>query len=152
MTAVALGAVSLAGAFPAVVAQVGGSWWRRALFGAAGFCVCWSASPSSHTTISTGYRRRSRRAAGADWPGQRSGLPPRPFSLLLRTRRFPMVDVLLCVVWSAAVVMGVEAVGATPLRGDVPGALVGTLIVAWQPLLTILEETRRPAGIHRHVA
>jgi len=63
-----------------------------------------------------------------------------------------MVDVLLCVIWSAAVVMGVEAVGATPLRGDVPGALVGTLIVAWQPLLTILEETRRSAGIHRGVA
>ena len=63
-----------------------------------------------------------------------------------------MLDLLLCVIWSAAVLMGVEAVGARPLTGDVPGALVGTLIVAWQPLLTILEETRQSAGIHSGVA
>jgi hypothetical protein len=32
------------------------------------------------------------------------------------------------------------------------GALVGTLIVAWQPLQTIVEETRHSAGIHTDVA
>ncbi len=150
-TAVALGAVSLAGAFPAVVAQVGGSWWRRALFGAAGFLLLIGVSKLAHHDLywlpAQIPPRGGRGLAGAAVWAAAAAIQP-----LLRTRRFPMVDVLLCVIWSAAVVMGVEAVGATPLRGDVPGALVGTLIVAWQPLLTILEETRRSAGMHRHVA
>ena len=85
-------------------------------------------------------------AGAAVWAGAAAVQP------VLSVRRFPMIQVLLCVIWSAAVVMGVEAVGATPLRGDVPGALVGTLIVAWRPVLTILEETRRSAGIHADVS
>ena len=151
LTAVALGAVSLAGAFPAVVAQVGGSWWRRALFGAAGFFLLLGVSKLAHHDLywlpAQIPPRGGRGLAGAAVWAAAAAVQP-----LLRVHRFPMVDVLLCVIWSAAVVMGVEAVGATPLRGDVPGALVGTLIVAWQPLLTILEETRRSAGIHRGVA
>ncbi len=151
LTAVALGAVSLAGAFPAVVAQVGGSWWRRALFGAAGFFLLIGVSKLAHHDLywlpAQIPPRGWRGLAGAAVWAVAAAVAP-----LLRVRRFPMVDVLLCVIWSAAVVMGVEAVGATPLRGDVPGALAGTLIVAWQPLLTILEETRRSAGIHRGVA
>ena len=151
LTAVALGAVSLAGAFPAVVAQVGGSWWRRALFGAAGFFLLVGVSKLAHHDLywlpAQIPPRGGRGLAGAAVWAAAAAVQP-----LLRVRRFPMVGVLLCVLWSAAVVMGVEAVGATPLRGDVPGALVGTVIVAWQPLLTILEETRRSAGIHRGVA
>jgi hypothetical protein len=151
LTAVALGAVALAGAFPAVVAQVGGSWWRRALFGAVGFCLLIGVSKLAHHDLywlpAQIPPRHGRGLAGAAVWAAAAAVQP-----LLRARRFPMLDLLLCVIWSAVVVMGVEAVGATPLRGDVPGALVGTLIVAWQPLLTILEETRRSAGIHADVA
>src|SRR5579875_972384 len=48
LTAVALGAGSLAGAFPAVVSQVGSRWWQRALFAAAGFCVLIGVSRAAH--------------------------------------------------------------------------------------------------------
>ena len=48
LTAVALGVVSLAGALPAVVAQVGARWWQRALFAAAGFCVLIGVSRATH--------------------------------------------------------------------------------------------------------
>jgi hypothetical protein len=71
---------------------------------------------------------------------------------LLRARRFPLLDLMLAVAWSAALVIGVEAAGARPIVGELPGALVATAIVAWKPLLTILEETRGYAGIHSGVA
>ena len=48
--------------------------------------------------------------------------------------------------------MALQAVGARPIVGELPGALVATAIVAWRPLLTILEETRGYAGIHSGVA
>ena len=55
---------------------------------------------------------------------------------LLRVRRFPMLDLMLAIAWSAALVVGVEAVGrALRSLGELPGALVGDAIVAWQPLL-----------------
>jgi hypothetical protein len=151
LTAVALGAVSLAGAFPAVVAQLGGSWWRRALFGAAGFCLLIGVSKLTHNSLywlPAKFPPAHGRglAAIAVWAAAPAVQP------LLRVRRFPMLDLLLCAVWSGAAVMAVEAAGAEPLRGDVVGALAGTLIVGWRPLLTIVEETRVSAGIHSDVA
>ena len=61
-------------------------------------------------------------------------------------------DLLLTAAWSAVFLAAVEAVGATPLHGGVIGAVVGTLIVAWQPLQTLVDETRHSAGIHTDVA
>ncbi len=151
LTAVALGAVSLAGAFPAVVAQIGGGWLRRALFGAAGFCVLICVSKLAHHNLYwlpaklPPSHGRGLAAIGV-WAAAAAVQP------LLRTRRFPMFDVLLCAAWSAAVLVAVEATGALPVRGDLLGALAGTLIVAWKPLLMILEETRISAGIHSDVA
>ena len=150
-TAVALGVVGLAGAFPAVVAELGGGWLRRALTGAAGFCVLVGVAKLAHHDL---YWLPAKLppphwrvvAAVGVWAAACAVAP------LLRARRHPMLDLVLCAVWSAAVVMAVEAVGALSLRGAVAGALVGTLVVGWRPLLTILHETRISAGIHGDVA
>jgi serine/threonine protein kinase len=150
LTAVALGAVSLAGALPAVVAQLGGRWWQRALFAAAGFCVLIGVSRATHHDLYwlpaqiPPQHARALAAIGV-WAAAAAVQP------LLRLRRFPMLDLMLAVAWSAALVIGVEAAGARPIVGELPGALVATAIVAWKPLLTILEETRGYAGIHSGV-
>ncbi len=150
LTAVALGAVSLAGALPAVVAQLGGRWWQRALFAAGGFCVLIGVSRATHHDLYwlpaqiPPQHARALVAIGV-WAAAAAVQP------LLRLRRFPMLDLMLAVAWSAALVIGVEAAGARPIAGELPGALVATAIVAWKPLLTILEETRGYAGIHSGV-
>jgi hypothetical protein len=150
LTAVALGAVSLAGALPAVVAQLGGRWWQRALFAAAGFCVLIGVSRATHHDLYwlpaqiPPQHARALAAIGV-WAAAAAVQP------LLRLPRFPMLDLMLAVAWSVALVIGVEAAGARPIVGELPGALVATAIVAWRPLLTILEETRGYAGIHSGV-
>ena len=151
LTAVALGVVSLGGALPAVVAQVGTRWWQRALFAAAGLCVLIGVSRATHHDLYwlpaqiPPQHPRALAAIGV-WAAAAAIQP------LLRLPRFPMLELMLCIVWSAALVVGVEAVGAKPVIGELPGALVGTAIVAWRPLLTLFEETRGYAGIHSGVA
>ena len=151
LAAVALGVVSLAGALPAVVAQLGGRWWQRALFAAAGLCVLVGVSRATHHNLYwlpaqiPPHHLRALAAIGV-WAAA-AALQP-----LLRVRRFPILDLMLAVAWSAALVTGVEAAGARPIAGELPGALLATAIVAWKPLLTILEETRGYAGIHSGVA
>ncbi len=71
---------------------------------------------------------------------------------MLRLRRFPMLDLLICALWSAAVVVGMGAADARPLAGVIPGAVLGWAIISWQSLLAIVEETRRAAGIHVDVS
>lgn len=150
-TAVALGAVTLAGATPAVIGQLGGSWWRRALAAAAGLCLLVGVARASNHDL---YWLPARIpphpleaiAAVGVWAAAAALAP------LLRIERFPLLSLLLCVAWSSALVMGVQAVGARPIAGELPSALLGTAILAWRPLLTLLEETRRFAGIHADVA
>ncbi|MDE3130285.1 MAG: serine/threonine protein kinase [Acidobacteriota bacterium] len=151
LTAVALGVVSLGGALPAVVARLGSSWWRRALFAAGGLCVLVGVARATHHDLywlpaQIPPRRTLELAALGVW-GAAAAIQP-----LLRLRRFPLLELMLCVAWSAALVVGVEAVGVRAPLGELPGALLGTLIVAWQPLLTLIEETRDSAGIHRGVS
>ncbi len=150
-SAVALGSVGLGGAYPAVVAQLGGGWPRRALCAAAGLCLLVGVSKAAHQNLywlpddfppSHGYGL----LAIPIWAAAAAVQP------LLRMPRFPMLEITLCAAWSAAVVVAVEAVGAAPLRGPVTGALMATLIVAWRPLLCIVEETRRSAGFYGDVA
>jgi hypothetical protein len=71
---------------------------------------------------------------------------------LLRIRRFPLLEVLLCAAWSTALVLGVEAVGLRSVSGELPGALLGMAIVAWRPILAMIDETRYAAGIHSGVS
>jgi hypothetical protein len=170
LASIPLAAVGLAGAFPALVAQFGRRWWQRAIVGAAGFVAITIVSAlAGHSLywlpakLASGHRfhgspitffnavltplsRDRGLAAAGVWAAAATVQP------LLRVRRFPMLDLLISVAWSAVMLSAVEAVGATPLRGDLVGALVGTLIIAWQPLHTIAEETRRSAGIHTDVA
>ncbi len=151
LTAVALGVVSLGGALPAVVAQVGGRWWQRALFAAAGLCVLIGVSRATHHDLywlpaQIPPRHPRALAAIGVWAAAAAIQP------LMRVPRFPMLELMLCVAWAGALVVGVEAVGARPIIGELPGALVATAIVAWRPLLTILEETRGSPGIHSGVA
>ena len=151
LTAVALGAVSLAGALPAVVAQVGYSWWQRALFSAAGLGALVAVSRATHRDLfwmpaHIPPHRTLELAAFGVW-GAAAAVQP-----FLRVSRFPMLELLLCIAWSAALVVGLEAVGLTSPIGELPGALLGTVIVAWQPVLAIIDETRYAAGIHSGVS
>jgi serine/threonine protein kinase len=151
LTAVALGAVSLGAAFPAVVAQLGGSWWRRGLVAAAGLCALVAASRATHHNLywlpSRIPPRNPRESALVGAWAIAAALQP-----VLRVRRFPLLDLMLCLGWSAALVTGVELSQAGPLAGELSGAVLGALIVAFPALLTILEETRTSAGIHSQVS
>ncbi|MGH2836038.1 MAG: hypothetical protein ACRDKD_07480, partial [Solirubrobacteraceae bacterium] len=71
---------------------------------------------------------------------------------LLRMRRFPVLELMLCIAWSAALVIGIEAVGLRSPVGELPGALLATAIVAWRPVLAIIDETGYAAGIHESVS
>jgi eukaryotic-like serine/threonine-protein kinase len=170
LAAVPLAGVGLAGAFPALVAQFGRRWWQRALIGAAGFVLITVVAALVGHNL---YWLPARFATGHRFHGSPTGFFEHVLTPLsrqrgfegaavwavaatvqpwLRVRQFPMFDLLLAAAWSAVVVAAVEAVGAAPLHGDVIGALVGTLIIAWQPLQTLVEETRHSAGIHTDVA
>ena len=134
-TAIALGSVGLGGAFPAVVAQLGSSWWQRAFFAAVGFCLLIGVS-RPHTRISTGCRSRSLRttrhglAAIGVWALAAAVQP------LLRARQVSAArDLLLCAVWSAAIVIGAEVsrrraprrCGGGSAGGDADRRLAATL-------------------------
>ena len=145
LTAIALGVVSLGGALPAIVAQVSDSWWRRALFAAGGLCALVGVSRATHHNLywSPAHippHRLLELAVLGVWAAAAAIQP------LLRVRRFPLLDLMLAIAWSVALVVGVEAVGLRSPVGELPGALVATAIVAWQPLLAIFDESRYAMG------
>jgi serine/threonine protein kinase len=151
LTGVALGVVSLGAALPAVVAQVGYSWWQRALFAAGGLVALVGVSRATHHNLywlpsQLPPHHTLELAAVGVWA---AGAAIQP---LLRVRRFPLLELLLCAVWSTALVMGVEAVGLRSVSGELPGALLGMAIVAWRPVLAMIDETRYAAGIHTGVS
>ena len=150
-TAIALGSVGLGGAYPAVVAQLGSSWWRRAFFAAVGFCLLIGVSKASHQNLywsPVGFlpAHGNGLAAIGVWALAAAVQP------LMRTRRFPALEIALCAVWSAAIVIALRSVGVVPLNGALAGALVGMLIVAWRPLLSLVEETGHLPGADGDVA
>jgi serine/threonine protein kinase len=150
LTAVALGVVTLGAALPAVVAQVGHSWWQRALFAAGGLVALVGVSRATHHNLywlpsQIPPRHTLELAAIGVWA---AGAAIQP---LLRIRRFPLLEALLCAAWSTALVIGVEAVGLRSVAGELPGALLGMAIVAWRPVLAMIDETRYAAGIHSGV-
>ena len=150
LTAVALGVVTLGAALPAVVAQLGHSWWQRALFAAGGLVALVGVSRAAHHNLywlpsQIPPHHTLELAAIGVWA---AGAAIQP---LLRVRRFPLLEVLLCAAWSTALVIGVEAVGLRSVSGELPGALLGMVIVAWRPVLAMIDETRYAAGIHSGV-
>jgi eukaryotic-like serine/threonine-protein kinase len=150
-TAIALGVVGLGGAYPAVVAQLGRGWLRRSLVAAAGLCLLVGVSKATDRNLYWLPREfPPTHARGmlaiAVWAAAAA------FQPLLRLRGFAMLELGLCAAWSAAVVIAVQAAGASPLRGVAAGALAAVVIVAWRPLSSIVEETRRSSGKHADVA
>ncbi len=119
--------------------------------GAAGFCLLVALSRATHQNLywlpdSIPPTRGQGLLAIAVWALAAAGQP------WLRSARFPVLEIALCAAWSAALLIAVEASGATPLRGALAGALAGMLIVAWRPLLRIIEETRDYPGNFADVA
>jgi len=147
LTAVALGAIALAGAFPAVVALVGRRWWQRALFAAAGYLLlAWVGRATHHDLYWLTGRTLIQHPlwlAGAGVWALASAVAP-----LLRTGRFPMLDVVLAGVWAAATVAAVRELGIQRLTGATLGAIAAGLILALPALLVIVEETRASRDIH----
>jgi hypothetical protein len=148
---VALGAVSLGGAYPAVVALVGTRWWQRAIFAAAGFLLLAGLGRATHHDL---YWLPARlppghllSLAGAGVWAVASALAP-----LLRTRRFPMLDVVIAGVWAAATVAAVQALGVYRLTDTTVGAVAAGTVLALPALLAIVEETRQDAFIHGDAA
>ena len=56
---------------------------------------------------------------------------------LLRTGRWPTLDLLLAAAWGAALVTGLQAVRALPQHGELTGAAVGVVLLAWPALATV---------------
>jgi serine/threonine protein kinase len=151
LSGVALGVVGLAGALPALVAKLAGHWWQRALLGAAALCgLVIAGRLTGHNLYWLPARipPSDPRAllALAAWALAAVVAP------LLRTRRFPLLDLMLAGAWSVGLVVAVGASGAHPLVGELPGALLAAVIMGWGPLLEVFEETRAMAGIHDDVA
>lgn len=151
LTAVALGAVSLGAALPAVVAQVGSRWWQRALFAAGGLAVLVGVSRHIHhdlywLPVRIPPHHTLELAAFGVW-AVAAALQP-----LLRAPRFPLLELLLCAAWSTALVIGVQAVGLRSPVGEIPGALLGMAIVGWRAVWRMIDETRYAAGIHSGVS
>jgi serine/threonine protein kinase len=151
LTAVALGAVSLGAALPAVVAKVGQGWWQRALFAAGGLGALVGVSRATHHNLywlptKIPPHHTLELAVFGVWA---AGAAIQP---LLRVRRFPLLELLLCAAWSTALVMGVEALGLRSPVGELPGALLGMAIVGWRAVLAMIDETRHAAGIHSGVS
>jgi hypothetical protein len=151
LTAVVLGSVALAGAFPAVAGLVGRRWWQRALFAAAGFMLLITMGKLAHHDLYwlPGHipPHQPRALLGAAVWAAAAAVAP-----MLRTRRFPVLDLLLVGLWSAVTLATVQALGATSLRGATLGAVLGGLILAAGPLLAVVEDTRTYMGIDGDVA
>jgi hypothetical protein len=148
---VALGAVSLAGAYPALVAVVATRWWQRAIFSGVGFLLLAGVGRATHHDLywlpARIPPRHALSLAGAGVWAVASAVAP-----LLRTRRFPMFDLVLAGVWAAATVGAMQALGVNGLDGATLGGVGAWVILGLPALLAIAEEIREVAGIHGDAA
>ena len=146
LSAVALGAVGLAGAYPALVGTVERSWLRRGLLAMAAFGVLLALSEHSGHNLYWLPRRLSLThtrgiAAVAVWGGAAVLAP------FAGNRRWPTVALVLSAVWASAGVAAVQATGATPLRGLIGGGVLAFLITALPALATMVREVRDDRGL-----
>jgi hypothetical protein len=160
----ALGLIGLAGAFPAVAARAGRSWWQRAVIAAAGYVwliaagmLCghnlfwlplkmvparvWLSSPDTMFNQVLVPLVHARGLAGALVWALAAALAP-----LLATRRWPTLDLLLAIGWGAAMISALEAVGARPLSNPITATGVAVLLIGWPALTTLTRELRSGAG------
>ena len=160
----ALGLIGLAGAFPAVAARAGRTWWQRAVIAAAGYVWLIAAGALAGHDL---FWLRSKPAAAQAWltrpdsmfhhvlvplahaPGLAGALVwavAAALAPLLATRRWPTLDLLLAIVWGAVTISALEAVGARPLSDPIIGAGLAVLIVGWPALTTVTHDLRSGAG------
>jgi eukaryotic-like serine/threonine-protein kinase len=169
--AVALGLVGLGGAWPAVAGRVGGSIWRRAALGAAGWLWLLCAAPLAGRDL---YARQPRGMPGAElWTtslqvawhdvltpiATSELLNPAPIwavaavilPWLLRSRSLAARAVLVTA-WSAALLAGTEVAlrsgdpGAAAPRGAVLGAIAAGIIALIPTLREVWAELIHPAS------
>ncbi len=154
--AAALGAIGLAGAWPALAAWLGRSWWQRAVLAASGYIWLVAASILWGRTL---YWRPAGLASGSGWTadthvalhqvliplvhsrGLTGALVWAAVAVVLpylRTRRWPLIDVVLALLAAAVTVLAVGAVGAADLHGAVLGAAVAALITAAPALIALM--------------
>jgi hypothetical protein len=160
----ALGLIGLAGAFPAVAARAGKTWWQRAVIAAAGYvwliaagALCghslfwlpfkpaaahlWLTSPDAmfnHVVIP--LLHAPGLAGALVWAGAAALAP------LLATRRWPTLDLLLAIGWGALTISALGAVRAGPLSDPLTGTGVAVLLIGWPALTTLTRELRSGAG------
>jgi len=153
--AAALGAVGLAGAWPALVAWLGRSWWQRVVIAVSGYVWLVAASTIWGRTL---YWRPPGLAAGSGWTADahvalHQVLIPLVHSRglagalvwalvavalpYLRTRRWPLLDIVLAVFAAVVTVLAVGAVGAVHLHDAVLGAVVAALVTAAPALVAL---------------
>jgi eukaryotic-like serine/threonine-protein kinase len=160
----ALGVIGLAGAFPAVAARAGRSWWQRAVIAAGGYvwliaagtlsghnlfwlpfkppaADAWLGSPDAMFNQVLVPLAHARGLAGALVWAAAAALAP-----LLATRRWPTLDLLLAVGWGALTISALAAVGADPLRDPITGTGVAVLVLGWPAAATLIRELRYGAG------
>jgi hypothetical protein len=160
----ALGLIGLAGAFPAVAARAGNSWWQRAVIAGTGYvwliaagtlaghslfwlpagpavAHAWLSSPDTMFNQVVMPLVHARGLSGALVWAVAASLAP-----LLATRRWPTLDLLLAIGWGAATITVLEAVGARPLSDPITGTGVAVLLIGWPALTTLTGELRAGAG------
>ncbi len=147
--AVILGAVGLAGAWPALVGRTVNGWIRRAIIGGCG--LLWLAEAGALSRHDLYWRAGSldrtiangSLGAALVWAAAAALTP-----VLIRTRppRHPRLELALAVVGSALVVAGVQAFAGRPLHGATAGAVAGGVIAGWPALQALIGDLRRKAG------
>ncbi|HEY4280260.1 MAG TPA: serine/threonine-protein kinase [Conexibacter sp.] len=164
-----LGAVMLAGAYPALAGQAR-TVWRRAALGALGFWLLALAEPIARTTLFYGHARGTRPRRG--WDDSLTGaldhaLRPLLQSGMLLTAvlwavgaavlpwvvrgRHAALDLVAATVWAAALAAGASAIGSS-LHGkivhpDPRGAALGAAVAV---LVTVAAQAVRVARVRRH--
>jgi tRNA A-37 threonylcarbamoyl transferase component Bud32 len=136
LLAVGLGALGLAGAWPALVTQTVRGWWRRAILGAGGLVWLGVANqlvPRRNFYYAllhlTPVTLRPVAVAALVW-ALAAALAP-----VLMRGRSRTADLILATLIAVAVPVALTAGGLHHVNGLVPGALLGWLIGAHRPLI-----------------
>jgi hypothetical protein len=166
----ALGLIGLAGAFPALAARAGRSWWQRAVIAAAGyvwlaaagalagrrlFWLPWNTAPAHLWLNSPDAMFNRVLAPMLHAPGLVGALVwalAAALAPLLATHRWPTFDLLLAIAWGVLTISALAAVDAAPLRGPITGTGAAVLILGWPALATLTRDLRAGAGNATSVA
>jgi hypothetical protein len=140
LVAVGLGAIGLAGAWPALVTQTTRGWWRRGILAVAGFAWLGVASAITPQNFyyalanSTMATLRPAAIAAMVWAFAAAVAP-----LIVRGLS-DVLDLISVTAIAALTAVAVGSFGPHPIAGLVPGALVGWLIAAHRPLLRVVRD------------